>query len=140
MDKYKMTIAGVERELNMFPVNDKLDIAAFIMFGDVEVTEKAAAELLKICPEHDVVVSAEETVVRLADWQMYMCYSPPGGWGSTVTEYKTHSAVEILMGEYNPAFKLHFYLISVILMFARLSSSRFMEEQIRVSSFGKNDI
>ncbi len=65
MDKYKITIAGVERELNMFPVNDKLDIAAFIMFGDVEVTEKAAAELLKICPEHDVVVSAEAKGIPL---------------------------------------------------------------------------
>ena len=65
MKKYKMTIAGVERELNMFPVNDKLDIAAFIMFGDVEVTERAAAELLKICPEHDVVVSAEAKGIPL---------------------------------------------------------------------------
>lgn len=59
MSTYKMKIAGLERELEMFPVNDKLDIAAFIMFGDVEITEKAAAELLKICPEHDVVVTAE---------------------------------------------------------------------------------
>lgn len=65
MSKYKMTIAGVERELEMYPVNDKLDIAAFIMFGDVEVTEKAAAELLKICPEHDVVVSAEAKGIPL---------------------------------------------------------------------------
>ena len=71
--------------------------------------------------ERNVVVSAEETVVRLADWQMYMCYSPPGGWDSTVAKYKTHSAVEILMGEYNPAFKLHFYLISVILILALLN-------------------
>lgn len=59
MSTYKMKICGLERELEMFPVNDKLDIAAFIMFGDVEITEKAAAELLKICPEHDVVVTAE---------------------------------------------------------------------------------
>ena len=65
MDNYKITIAGVERELKMFPVNDKLDIAAFIMFGDVEVTEKAAAELLKLCPEHDVVVSAEAKGIPL---------------------------------------------------------------------------
>ena len=65
MDKFKMTIAGVERELNMFRVNDKVDIAAFIMFGDVEVTERAAAELLKKCPEHDVVVSAEAKGIPL---------------------------------------------------------------------------
>ena len=65
MDTYKINIAGVERELIKYPVSDKLDIAAFIMFGDVEVTEKAAAELLKICPEHDVVVSAEAKGIPL---------------------------------------------------------------------------
>ncbi len=37
-----MTIAGIERELTKFPVNDKLDIAAFILFGDVEVTVASA--------------------------------------------------------------------------------------------------
>ena len=65
MSTYKMKIAGLERELEMFPVNDKLDIAAFIMFGDVEITEKAASELLKICPEHDVVVTAEAKGIPL---------------------------------------------------------------------------
>ena len=65
MGTYKIKIAGLERELEMFPVNDKLDIAAFIMFGDVEMTEKAASELLKICPEHDVVVSAEAKGIPL---------------------------------------------------------------------------
>ncbi len=65
MSTYKMKIAGLERELEMFPVNDKLDIAAFIMFGDVEVTEKAASELLKVCPEHDVVVTAEAKGIPL---------------------------------------------------------------------------
>ena len=65
MDTYKMTIAGVERELKMFPVDENLDIAAFIMFGDVEVTERAAAELLKRCPEHDVVVTAEAKGIPL---------------------------------------------------------------------------
>ena len=65
MSTYKMKIAGLERELEMFPVNDKLDIAAFIMFGDVEMTEKTASELLKICPEHDVVVTAEAKGIPL---------------------------------------------------------------------------
>ena len=65
MDTYKINIAGVERDLIKYPVSDKLDIAAFIMFGDVEVTEKAAAELLKRCPEHDVVVSAEAKGIPL---------------------------------------------------------------------------
>lgn len=65
MGTYKIKIAGLERELEMFSVNDKLDIAAFIMFGDVEMTEKAASELLKICPEHDVVVTAEAKGIPL---------------------------------------------------------------------------
>lgn len=65
MDTYKINIAGIERELEMFPVNDTLSIAAFIMFGDVEITEIAAKELLKICPEHDVVVTAEAKGIPL---------------------------------------------------------------------------
>ena len=36
MKSYKMKIAGLERELELFPVDDKIDIAAFIMFGDVD--------------------------------------------------------------------------------------------------------
>ncbi|MBE6734567.1 MAG: adenine phosphoribosyltransferase [Ruminococcaceae bacterium] len=63
---YKMTIAGCERELEMFSVNEHLDIAAFILFNDVEITEKASAELLKICPEHDVVLTAEAKSIPLA--------------------------------------------------------------------------
>ncbi|MBR5768022.1 MAG: hypothetical protein IKX86_05065, partial [Clostridia bacterium] len=70
--------------------------------------------------ENKVVVTSAETVTRLENWQMYMCYIPPQGW-NTVTEYKTKTAVEILMGDYNPAFKMHFYLISVVLILAVLN-------------------
>ena len=63
---YKITIAGVDRELEMFSVSDKLDIAAFILFNDVEITEKAAEALLKLCPEHDVVLTAEAKSIPLA--------------------------------------------------------------------------
>lgn len=62
---YKMTIAGCERELPLCEVNEHLDIAAFIMFGDVEITEKSAAELLKLVPEHDVVITAEAKGIPL---------------------------------------------------------------------------
>lgn len=65
MSTYKINIAGVERELERYPVNDKLEIAAFIMFGDVEITEKSATELLKKCPEHDVVLTAEAKGIPL---------------------------------------------------------------------------
>lgn len=66
--------------------------------------------------EQQVVVEAVETVTKLEDWQMYMCYVPPEGWGEPVTAYKTQTAVDILMGDYDPAFKLHFYMISVVLI------------------------
>ena len=65
MSTYKLKVAGLERELERFPVNDKLDIAAFIMFGDVEMTEKCAEELLKICPQHDVLLTAEAKSIPL---------------------------------------------------------------------------
>lgn len=64
-ETYKITIAGVERELPKYAVSDKLDIAAFIMFGDVEITEKSAKALLSICPEHDIVVTAEAKSIPL---------------------------------------------------------------------------
>lgn len=64
-ETYKMTIAGVERELTKYPVSDKLDIAAFILFDDVEITEKSAEALLKICPEHDIVLTAEAKSIPL---------------------------------------------------------------------------
>jgi len=87
---------------------------------------------LELLFERKVVVSAAETVtkeiiVRLEDWQTYMCYAPRIQWGETVTsyetatEYKTKTAVEILMGDYNPAFKLHFYVISVVLILTILN-------------------
>lgn len=71
--------------------------------------------------EQKVVVTTAETVSKLEDWQMYMCYIPPEGWGETITTYKTQTAVDILMGDYNPAFKLHFYLISVALIITALN-------------------
>ena len=71
--------------------------------------------------EQKVVVSTVETVTKLEDWQMFMCYVPPEGWGETVTTYKTQTAVDILMGDYNHAFKLHFYIISVVLILTILN-------------------
>lgn len=56
---YKMEIAGLERELKLCPINDELYIGAFIMFGDVELTIKCAEELLKLAPEHDIMITAE---------------------------------------------------------------------------------
>ncbi len=56
---YTMKIAGVERSLPLCRINDDLYIAAFIMFGDVEITKACASELLKRVPEYDIMLTAE---------------------------------------------------------------------------------
>ncbi len=63
---YTMKIAGLERNLEKFPVNDKLDIAAFIIFGDVELTVVGCAELLKKVPDFDVILTPEAKSIPMA--------------------------------------------------------------------------
>lgn len=63
---YTMKIAGLERKLRLFPVNEKLDIAAFILFGDTEITVASAAELLKKVPEFDYILTPEAKSIPLA--------------------------------------------------------------------------
>ncbi|MEE1055193.1 MAG: phosphoribosyltransferase family protein [Acutalibacteraceae bacterium] len=63
---YTMKIAGLERNLEKFPVNEKLDIAAFIIFGDVELTVKGCEELLKKVPEFDVILTPEAKSIPIA--------------------------------------------------------------------------
>lgn len=107
---------------------------ALVAGGAISIVAFFGFELLF---ENKVVVTAAETVAKLEDWQMYMCYVPPEGWGTTVTEYKTKTAVEILMGDYNPAFKLHFYLISVVLILAILNCIYGFAQMIKTGETGR---
>lgn len=65
MKTYSITVAGVKRELPLCPINDNLSIAAFVMFGDVELTVSCARELIKLAPAHDVMVTAEAKGIPL---------------------------------------------------------------------------
>lgn len=65
-DFYTMKIAGLERKLRKFSVSDKLDIAAFILFGDTEITIASATELLKKVPEFDLILTPEAKSIPLA--------------------------------------------------------------------------
>jgi adenine phosphoribosyltransferase len=56
---YTIDIAGMKRDLPLFPITDDLYIGAFIIFGDVEITKHAATELLKRAPEYDIMFTAE---------------------------------------------------------------------------------
>ena len=63
---YTLNVAGLTRELTICKVNDHMDIAAFIMLGDAELTVAAAAELLKKCPDFDILLTAEAKGIPLA--------------------------------------------------------------------------
>ena len=63
---YRMKVAGLERDLPICPVNDKLYIAGFVIFGDQELTVACAAELLKKAPEYDYIITAEAKGIPLA--------------------------------------------------------------------------
>ncbi len=62
---YTIDIAGVKRDLPLCRVNDDLYIAAFIMFGDVEITVNSAKALLEKAPEFDVLITAESKGIPL---------------------------------------------------------------------------
>lgn len=76
MVTYKMTIAGLERELPLCPLNDKIDIGAFVMFSDVEITVASATELLKKCPDFDMILTAESKGIPLAYEMSRQCGKP----------------------------------------------------------------
>ncbi|MCL2249218.1 MAG: adenine phosphoribosyltransferase [Oscillospiraceae bacterium] len=62
---FPMKIAGLERNLTICPINENISIAAFVLFGDVEMTVAAARDLLKIAPEHDIIITAEAKGIPL---------------------------------------------------------------------------
>jgi adenine phosphoribosyltransferase len=63
---YTMNVAGVQRDLPICPVNENLYIAGFVIFGDPELTECCARELLKKAPEYDYIITAEAKGIPLA--------------------------------------------------------------------------
>ena len=65
--------------------------------------------------ESKILVQAQE-IVYLESWQMSLCYVPPERYRT-----RTWEAVDILLGGYSPAFKLHFYIISVVLIVTLLN-------------------
>ena len=62
---YRIKVAGLERELPVCPVNEHLDIAGFVIFGDCELTVACASELIKKLPEHDYLITAEAKGIPL---------------------------------------------------------------------------
>lgn len=63
---HSMKIAGLDRNLPLCPLNEKLQIGAFVMFGDAELTVACADALLKKAPEFDYIITAEAKGIPLA--------------------------------------------------------------------------
>lgn len=62
---YEIKIGNLTRRLPLCPISDSLSIGAFIMFGDTELTEYCAEELLKRAPDFDVMITAESKGIPL---------------------------------------------------------------------------
>lgn len=65
--------------------------------------------------EQKVIVNGTLSA-KLERWQMFMCYVSPETY-----QTRNWKAVDILIGEYSPTFKIHFYMISVVLILTILS-------------------
>ena len=64
---YPIHVAGLDRELPIGKVSDDLYIGAFICFGDAELTEACARELLRLVPagSYDYLFTAEAKSIPL---------------------------------------------------------------------------
>ena len=81
--------------------------------------------------EIKVLVQTQE-LIPLESWQMSLCYIPPEQY-----ESRTWEAVDVLLGGYSPAFKLHFYLISVVIIVSLLNCLYGFAKMIRSGDFGR---
>ena len=62
---YPLEVAGLKRNLTLFPISDDLQIAAFILLGDQELAVECARALLKKVPEYDFILTAEAKGIPL---------------------------------------------------------------------------
>lgn len=63
---YDIRIGALTRRLPLCPISDALSIGAFVMFGDTELTEYCADELLKrVSTGFDVMITAESKGIPL---------------------------------------------------------------------------
>ena len=70
--KYRMNIAGLDRDLPLCKVSDDLYIGAFVMFGDAEITVACARELLARAPkDYDYLLTAEAKSIPLIHAKEY---------------------------------------------------------------------
>jgi hypothetical protein len=85
-------------------------------FPAVSVISLSVFFITELLLESQVIV--RDTVYStLESWQMWMCWAPVGEM-----EIRDLTALQILVGDYSPAFKLHFYIISIVLIVTLLNA------------------
>lgn len=62
---YTLKVAGLERELTLCPISERLMIAGFVLVGDPELTDACAEGLCRLLPEHDILITAETKGIPL---------------------------------------------------------------------------
>ncbi len=113
----------------LFPLIQKLSKKLDLLWGAAIST---AVFFIAECYLETNVLVQTEVAVSLEGWQMSLCYVPP-------QEYQTRTwqAVDVLLGGYSPAFKLHFYLISVVIIAALLNSIYGFAKTVRTGDVGR---
>ena len=120
---YTPIAAAVIAAVALMPVLLKYAKKNSLLFASIfSLIVFTASELLL---ESKVIVTATVDTT-LESWQMYMCYIPPESY-----ETRTWRAVDILIGEYSPLFKFHFYMISMILIISILNCLYGFAQMIR---------
>ena len=96
---YPMTIAGLKRELPLCRLSDTLQIGAFVIFGDQELTVACARDLLKKIPDYDYMITAEakgiplihEMARQAGDSKYFLARKGPKLYMTGVFESTVHS-------------------------------------------------
>lgn len=65
MQYYNLKVANLERKLPIIRITDSLQIASFVILGDVELVTNAAKELMNKIPEVDYLITAEAKGIPL---------------------------------------------------------------------------
>ena len=97
--EYRMTIAGLQRDLPICPVTEDLYIAGFVIFSDPELTVACARELLKLAPEYDYIITAEakgiplvhEMARQAGDSKYFLARKAPKLYMRDIFEVAVHS-------------------------------------------------
>lgn len=111
----------------LIPLFQRLSKKLDLLFGAVfSLAVFFVAERLM---ETKVLVQTTE-LVPLEGWQMALCYIPPEQYQTRVWE-----AVDILLGGYSPAFKLHFYLISAVVILSLLNCFYGFAKMIKLENY-----